>query len=292
MSYLFYGLGALVLAILALMFLRRRKGDEEDTSSVETDRAFAAVELKEEAVETLPQEPEPVTEPEQPAHSSTEEVVVTSGGTRGYGERKHDEYADDVEASDALAEADIYIAYGRYPQAIDLLKTAVSSEPTNPAYRLKLLELYVQTEDRPAAEEQLRELEAIGDPGSLDRARALVGGKADPMSEPPAGLAEDAPGSLESDFAGLEIEDNQGGEDKLDDDLDLSADFSDDDLAADDEDLVIAAEANGMSTKLDLARAYLDMGDEDGARQILEEVVAEGSDEQKAEANKLLGRID
>ena len=45
-------------------------------------------------------------------------------GTRGYGERKHDEYASDVDAGDALAEADIYIAYGRYPQAVDLLKNA------------------------------------------------------------------------------------------------------------------------------------------------------------------------
>ena len=60
---------------------------------------------------------------------------------------------------------------------------------------------------------------------------------------------------------------------------------------SDDEDLVIAAESNGLSTKLDLARAYLDMGDEDGARQILEEVIAEGGDDIKAEASALLERI-
>ena len=44
-------------------------------------------------------------------------------------------------------------------------------------------------------------------------------------------------------------------------------------------------------TKLDLARAYLDMGDDDGARQILEEVALEGDEQQKAEANSLLERI-
>ena len=60
----------------------------------------------------------------------------------------------------------------------------------------------------------------------------------------------------------------------------------------DDEELVIAADSNALSTKLDLARAYLDMGDDDGARQILEEVVAEGSDELQAEAQALLDRID
>ena len=47
----------------------------------------------------------------------------------------------------------------------------------------------------------------------------------------------------------------------------------------------------GIATKIDLARAYLDMGDADGARSMLEEVVAEGSESQKAEAKKLLSEI-
>ncbi|MCE5233476.1 MAG: FimV/HubP family polar landmark protein [Mizugakiibacter sp.] len=46
-----------------------------------------------------------------------------------------------------------------------------------------------------------------------------------------------------------------------------------------------------VDTKLDLARAYLDMGDPDGARAMLEEVLAEGSAKQKSEAQKLLGEI-
>ena len=43
-----------------------------------------------------------------------------------------------------------------------------------------------------------------------------------------------------------------------------------------------------VGTKLDLARAYIDMGDPDGARSILEEVVNEGDDSQKDEAQELL----
>ena len=43
-----------------------------------------------------------------------------------------------------------------------------------------------------------------------------------------------------------------------------------------------------ITTKLDLARAYVDMGDEDGAKSILEEVVIEGSDTQKQQAQELL----
>ncbi len=43
-----------------------------------------------------------------------------------------------------------------------------------------------------------------------------------------------------------------------------------------------------VGTKLDLARAYLDMGDPDGARAILDEVLSEGSPSQKSEAQRLL----
>ena len=43
-----------------------------------------------------------------------------------------------------------------------------------------------------------------------------------------------------------------------------------------------------VGTKLDLARAYMDMGDPEGARSILDEVVQEGSASQKQEAERLL----
>jgi pilus assembly protein FimV len=43
-----------------------------------------------------------------------------------------------------------------------------------------------------------------------------------------------------------------------------------------------------VGTKLDLARAYMDMGDPEGARNILEEVLSEGSVSQKQEARRLI----
>ena len=46
-----------------------------------------------------------------------------------------------------------------------------------------------------------------------------------------------------------------------------------------------------VGTKLDLARAYIDMGDPDGARSILDEVMDEGNDSQKQEAQQLLQQI-
>jgi pilus assembly protein FimV len=46
-----------------------------------------------------------------------------------------------------------------------------------------------------------------------------------------------------------------------------------------------------VGTKLDLARAYIDMGDPDGAKSILEEVLAEGDDDQQAEARELIDSL-
>ncbi|WP_416399027.1 FimV/HubP family polar landmark protein [Allohahella sp. A8] len=57
------------------------------------------------------------------------------------------------------------------------------------------------------------------------------------------------------------------------------------------DDFDFMSDADEAATKLDLARAYLDMGDKDGARDILLEVVEEGSDEQKTEANELLAGL-
>ena len=46
-----------------------------------------------------------------------------------------------------------------------------------------------------------------------------------------------------------------------------------------------------VGTRLDLARAYLDMGDPEGARSMLDEVLAEGNATQQEEARKLLSEI-
>lgn len=51
------------------------------------------------------------------------------------------------------------------------------------------------------------------------------------------------------------------------------------------------AAADDVATKLDLAKAYQEMGDKDGAKELLKEVVAEGSDAQKSEAQKLLAEL-
>ena len=46
-----------------------------------------------------------------------------------------------------------------------------------------------------------------------------------------------------------------------------------------------------VDTKIDLARAYADMGDKEGAENILQEVIGEGTDKQKQEAEELIKNL-
>lgn len=58
-----------------------------------------------------------------------------------------------------------------------------------------------------------------------------------------------------------------------------------------DDDFDFLSGTDETATKLDLARAYIDMGDTEGARDILDEVLSEGSDTQQEEARELIARL-
>ncbi|MCG2634070.1 MAG: hypothetical protein J4A00_03945 [Gammaproteobacteria bacterium] len=84
-----------------------------------------------------------------------------------------------------------------------------------------------------------------------------------------------------------------GEEDDLDMDLDLDLTeiAGDDDSEIDIDDEPDLDVADPMSGKLDLARAYIEMGDKDAARELLEGVERAGSDEQAAEARRMLSEL-
>jgi pilus assembly protein FimV len=142
--------------------------------------------------------------------------------------------------------------------------------------------------------------------------------------DPDAMAALDVPGAgsqIEDDF-GIDTEfqdifasdgNDVGGTGDLDIDFDLGSDFgaegatgaefSLDDLPALDDDaddddsstLVLGrgsdGEADEVQTKLDLAQAYMDMEDVEGARGILGEVLAQGSEGQQEIARTMLSKL-
>ena len=76
------------------------------------------------------------------------------------------------------------------------------------------------------------------------------------------------------------------------DDLDFLSDGGIEIESVDDiEEVDMLSDADETATKLELAYAYKKMGDTEGAKEILQEVITEGSDEQIAEATKLLGTL-
>lgn len=241
--------------------------------------------------------------------------------------------AEAAETGDVIGEADIYIAYGRYPQAIGLLAGVLGEDPQRNDVRLKLLELYAETRDRDAFDEHMAALvEHCDDEEALLTARELAQQFADEAPTAAAesdtldlGLTDEAPddaggpieyepvaktgdGSAEDEFV-LELDeaaelprsgDALGGDLGIDFDPDrreAGAEAEDLELGLDDGEVLgdetfdFADEGDTAGTKLDLARAYIDMGDQDGARDILNEVVAEGNSEQQKRAQAMLEEL-
>ena len=91
---------------------------------------------------------------------------------------------------------------------------------------------------------------------------------------------------MELDVSGFDFETTDEEITSVNEELDMEADLAGETAESD-----LFAGADEVSTKLDLAKAYIDMGDEEGARSTLEEVLAEGNDEQKREAKELMKQM-
>lgn len=216
---------------------------------------------------------------------------------------------------DPIAEADIYLAYGRHEQAQQMLDVAIEREPARADLRLKLLEVHVDQNSPDQFKAACQSLLAI-DPAANIAAEALLT-DVDNASDwwPEGSVAAPADEFLESYTEGNDIGDADLGLDlnlDLDSDqngaaesssegdkqeefglqLAYDADAASADAATDDSGLASDSDhADEVGTKLDLARAYIDMGDFDGAREILDEVLSEGSTEQRDQANTMMERI-
>jgi pilus assembly protein FimV len=288
--------------------------------------------------------------------------------------------ADDV---DPVAEAEVYIAYGRDGQAEEILKEAMSRDPAREDVQVKLAEVYAARKDSAAfaavagsmygltggAGDNWLKVAALG--YALDPANALYEAGRDAAPVP---MADDSPTGTDLDFdlggdtagtpdialdadpAGQVTE--MGGMQELaaaadagvapaepdfnldagtpadiappaaapveassidfnfelppvdapaapavpadsitNTGLDFKIDVGDLNINLDDPSTT-AAVAEGkdghwydVQQKFDLAKAYQEMGDNDGAREILQEVLKEGDGDQKDQAQKLLSTL-
>lgn len=345
---LWLGGAAVVLALLVLLGLRRRSASEpEFQESILQEREERPTRASAPVVPDAPPAAEP--EPESRLRES-DSSLLSEFATSDLGAIQNQSEAD------PLAEADVYLAYGRYQQAEDLIRDALEAEPEREDFNLKLFEIFAAAHNRSGfdaqAEHLLARLESqehplwlkvaeMGRELSPDNPLYQPGGApavAQPRgAETPEADVED--NSLDFDLdlgeGGAELTSQEPPLDEMDFDLDTGtgeepkpaapeAEALDFDLGGEEERKPEAMESNDLdfdlgdldlggagadleaeeepaegllsdmdevATKLDLARAYVDMGDPDGARSILEEVLQEGSEAQQDEARELLGQL-
>jgi pilus assembly protein FimV len=288
-NIIYVGAGVL-LVLLALVFLlrgkskggRERKSDDEERRDGDEDE-FAGVEL--------------LSDDSLIVDEFTEDAEGEAVGEQisNFSARDDDVYAAQFESGDALAEADIYIAYGRFPQAVDLLKTAIATELANTEYRVKLMEACVEMGESSEFQQQYADLQVIGDDAALQRAKALLGSVdggevwMDKLPEPsitPEQVAE-AKAAHEAalakalsaetradDFSGVDLglddSDSAGGD--LDTDFELDAEDAGLDLELDDDAL------SGLDAELDLDLDDLSGAVEEGVELDLANLEEDGID--------------
>lgn len=154
--YIGIGLGALLLALIAFVFIRKRNQETDDFYEDYSSDASADFDFQD----------DPAVEDDStvPFHS-TEEVSDTS----------QERTAAEAETEDVVGECDIHIAYGQYDQAEEKLLRALEKEPYNTAVRLKLLEVFAAQGDADSFDYHYAKLRALGESDVVDRATAMRG---------------------------------------------------------------------------------------------------------------------
>ncbi len=154
-----------------------------------------------------------------------------------------------AQTGDALGEADIYIAYGRFNQAAELLQGAINDEPQRSDLRLKLMEVYAELGDRDGFARQDNELREIGGSAAeVDQIKAKYPAMLAAAGVAGLAAAADAGDDDLSDFSFDDLALDEPTAPAAGGDLDDAFDLSLDDLEADlERDLQEAGKAAGSS---------------------------------------------
>lgn len=219
------------------------------------------------------------------------------------------EYETVGQTEDAISESDIYIAYGKFDQAIELLKGAIAAEPERTDLRLKQLEVLSSLDDAEAFAEAEANLIAIGDSAANAEAAEFRQQLSNPI-EPE--IRADEPGALSLDGELPSID--ESAEDEFEGGMDFGAalDFGDDAAPEDDgigaqleevpdlkldESSDFDAEKEGVdmsleddAPELDDDLLNFDLGDDDELS--AETVAADSSDDVLTEESDSLASLD
>lgn len=147
-SYLIAGGGLALFGLGAWLIKRRRNAMIAETESILL------------AAERESSQP-PQFSPSRVTDSGLEPIVATkSSFLSEFTPSDFDALGTETDDVDPISEADVYLAYGRYKQAEELIRHAIAQRPERDESKLKLLEIYYATENRTAFESYAKELKA------------------------------------------------------------------------------------------------------------------------------------
>ena len=109
--------------------------------------------------------------------------------------------ATDEEEVDPISEAELFLNFGRYTQAEEVLKEALSKDPNNLRYLLKLLGIYASDKDVNAFSSFARRVQDSGDAEAWEKVAAM-GRDIDPANPMYGGTGEAEAATEEAGIAG------------------------------------------------------------------------------------------
>ena len=284
------GIGAILALLLGLLFVRRKKSSEDEETGITLDVAESGVDddqtpihipevdetekLTDSTQIEMPKVEEPFTERtveenasdlgvETEEYSAEELLDEVSLDDEPSFEETAVLSADEMpqaeesdEQDDVLNEVDVYLAYGLYDNAEELLKTSLEEHPTRADYRAKLLDTYYATKNRDAFIEEARKLRSLG--GAADRfwdRVQVIGHELAPEEELFSGAENIDPDAVKIEYEKPETADFDLGADA--DTTDFATDF---DLGEESEDIAdtlvvpeVPAESEDKSGVVDLS---------------------------------------
>ena len=148
--------GLAALGLLGWMWWRKRKVEDE----INSESMFAAS-----SHISLPETDKDLVVPAAEVNQDSSYDVGTVGESSFLSEftpSDLDAFETDQAEIDPIAEADVYLAYGRYQQAEELMRQAIESQPERDECKLKLFEIFSANENQQAFETYAEELVSTG----------------------------------------------------------------------------------------------------------------------------------
>ena len=195
---------------------------------------------------------------------------------------------------DPVSEAEVHLSLGQLKEALDILETARNNDSDDMSSRLKLMEIYLSEELPEPLVALHQEINSSEDEISIKKAELILTSR---LQQGQSILQVNEQASMSDTDIGVNItpEDFPEIDGSFDSEVLESMNALEQSQTTDLSDMEYLDEfqdINPVNIKLDLAATYADLGDKQGARAILNEIIADASKADKSRAQAILDQLD